>query len=389
MSAVTALDDMATGPGALDYLLEIARSARMLIGGSLLAGAAALAITYAIPPTFTSSTVVLPPAQASGGGASAALASLGALAGLAGGGGAARTSLDQYVALIQSTTVADRMVDQFKLLEVYDEELRMEARKQFWKNLRVTAGRRDGLITIEVDDRDPERAAAMARAMVEQFRRMASEIAVTEAQQRRVFFEKRVAEVRQRLDEAQKELTSGGFAANALKAEPKAAAEGYAKLRAEFTTAQARLQGLRSTFSPQAAEVRQQASLVAELQAQLRELEAKQTTAKPDDAAYLSRYREFKYQEALFEQFSRQLELARVDEGREGGILQVVDAAQVPERKSKPKRALIGIGVSVLAGFGLLAWVLARFHVSHNDPDGRQRRVWRAIGPALLGRRPT
>jgi uncharacterized protein involved in exopolysaccharide biosynthesis len=173
-----------------------------------------------------------------------------------------------------------------------------------------------------------------------------------------------------------------------LKAEPKAAAENYAKLRAELTNAQARLQGLRSMFSPQAAEVRQQASLVSELQAQLRDLESRQTAAKPEDAAYLTRYREFKYQEALFEQFSRQLELARVDEGREGGILQVVDAAQVPEHKSKPKRAFVGIGVSLLAGFGLLAWVLARFHLQQSDPDGHQRRLLRQIGPALLGRRP-
>lgn len=299
-----------------------------------------------------------------------------------------RTSLDQYVALIQSTTVADRMIDQFKLMEVYDEKLRMDARKQFWKNLRVTAGRRDGLITIEVDDHDPQRAADMASAMVEQFRRMASEIAVTEAQQRRVFFEKRVDEVRRRLDEAQQALTGAGFAANVLKAEPKAAAESYAKLRAELTTAQARLQGLRSIFSPQAAEVRQQASLVAELQAQVRDLESRQPAAKADDSIYLTRYREFKYQEALFEQFSRQLELARVDEGREGGILQIVDPAQVPEHKSKPKRAFVGIGVTLLAGFALLTWVLARFHLRHNDPDGRQARTLRDLVPAMLGRRP-
>ncbi len=386
MSAVTEVDDLAAGPGALDYLLEIARTARMLIGGSLLAGAAAVGITYTVPPTFTSTTLVLPPAQASGGG-SAALASLGALATLAGGGGGLRTSLDQYVALIQSTTVADRMIEQFKLQEVYDEKLRMDTRKQFWKSMRVTAGRRDGLITIEVDDKDPQRAADMAKAMVEQFRRVASEIAVTEAQQRRVFFEKRVEEVRVRLDQAQQALTAGGFAASVLKSEPKAAAENFAKVRAELTTAQARLQGLLSTFSPQAAEVRQQASLVTELQTQLRDLESRQATAKPEDAAYLTRYREFKYQEALFDQFSRQLELARVDEGREGGILQVVDPAQVPEHKSKPRRAFVGIGASLVVGLGLLAWVLARFHLQHHDPDGSRRRKLFDLGPALLGRR--
>lgn len=370
-------------PGALDYLLELARKARLIVGGGLLAGALAVAGSYLVKPIFTSITVILPPAQASSMAAQAA-ASLGALASIAGGGLAGRTPLDQYVALINSTTVADRMIERFKLLEAYDEELRLDARKKFWKRLRVAAGRRDGLITIEVDDEDPSRAREMAAAMVDEFRRIASEIAVTEAQQRRRFFEQRVEEAKQKLSLAQEALQAGGFAAGALKAEPKAAAEGYARLRAEYTAAQVRLQALLSTFTPQAPEVQQQQSLALGLAAQLRKLEASNTAEPQSD--YLNRYRDFKYQEALFEQFSRQLELARVDEGREGGLLQIVDAPQVPEKKSKPSRALIGIGVSFVVSVLLFLFAMLSFNVRYGDPDGQSRAKLRALWPALLGR---
>lgn len=371
------------GPDGMDMVLELARHARLIVGGGLLAGALAVGVTYLIKPTFTAATVLLPP-QAQQSAASAALSSLGslgALAGLAGQG--ARSSLDQYVSLLQSTTVAERMIERFKLAEVYDKEYRQDVRKEFWSNLRVTAGRRDGLITVEMDDRDPKRAAEMAAAMVDEFRRVTSEIAITEAQQRRAFFEKHLQQTRDKLTAAQRGLQSSGFAAEALKAEPKAAAESYAKLKAEATAAQVRLQGMLSNLTQDAPEVQQQQSLLRALNAQLQK--AEQNTGTAPESDYVGRYREFKYQETLFELFSRQYELARVDESREGGLIQVVDAAQVPEKKTKPKRAIVGVITSLGVGLSLLAFVLlrARWRATAS-PDARAKlaRLW----PALRGR---
>ncbi|MBH9577999.1 Wzz/FepE/Etk N-terminal domain-containing protein [Inhella proteolytica] len=329
--------------------------ARLIVGGALVAGVLAVAGSFLVPPSFTARAVVLPPAPASAI-ASGALASLGALAGLATQAGG--RSPDQFLALLQSRTVADRMLDQFELQKLYDKELREDARKRFWQNLRVQLNRRDGLISIEVDDHDPQRAAAMAAAMVEQLRRMASEVAVTEAAQRRKFFEERRAEAAAQLQQAQAALQRSGLAPESLKTEPKATAEVYAKLRAELTAAEVRLRVLQTTLADQAPEVRQQRSAIAGLQAQLQRLEA--GGAAEAEGGYVSRYREFKYQEALFEQYARQYELARVDEGREGGLLQVIDAPQVPERKSSPKRAFIGVGVSTAVGLALAIYVLLR-----------------------------
>jgi capsule polysaccharide export protein KpsE/RkpR len=225
----------------------------------------------------------------------------------------------------------------------------------------------------------------MAAAMVEEFRRMTSELVITEAQQRRSFFEKQVQATRDKLTAAQQALQSSGLTAGTLKAEPKAAAEGYAKLKAEATAAQVRLQALLTNLTANAPEVQQQQSLLAALNAELRKQEAN-VSQQDADSGYIGKYREFKYQEVLFELFLRQYEMARLDEGREGGLTQVVDVAQVPEKKSKPKRAFIGLGASVAAGLVLLVFVLIRAQLRMSDASGEARAKLAKLLPALVGR---
>ncbi|MFO1218974.1 MAG: Wzz/FepE/Etk N-terminal domain-containing protein [Burkholderiaceae bacterium] len=329
---------------------------KLLVGGSLLAGLAALGIAFMIPPTFTATTTFLPPQQQQSTAASA-LAALGPLAGLVGAAGV-RTPADQYVALMQSVTVSDRIIDQFKLIQVYDEKFRVDTRKELASNVHIAVGKKDGLITVSVDDRNAQRAADIANRYVAELRRMTDTIAVSEAQQRRQFFEQQLAQTRDRLAAAQLALQSSGFSQGALKAEPKAAAEGYAKLRAEVTAAEVRLQAMRGSLVDDTPEVRQQQATVAALRAQLGKLE--QATDAGSGPDYVGKYREFKYQETLFDLFARQYELARVDESREGALIQVVDAAAPPEKKSRPKRALIAAAATLSALVALIALVLMR-----------------------------
>ena len=144
-----------------------------------------------------------------------------------------RTPADQYVALMQSTTVCDRIVDQFKLMEVYDAKFRVDARKALASNVHFNVGKKDGLITVEVDDKSPQRAAEMANRLIDELRRMTDTIAVSEAQQRRKFFEQQLRQTQDKLVQAQQALQASGFTQGALKSEPRSAAEGYARLKAE------------------------------------------------------------------------------------------------------------------------------------------------------------
>ena len=325
-----------------DVFAALAKQWKLVLAAPLAASVLALGASYLISPTFTAQTSFLLPQQQQGGAASA-LASLGALAGAA---GSIKSTGDQYVAMIRSTTIANRMIDRFELMKVYDRELRIETRLELSGNTRVNLGKKDGLITVEVDDHDAKRSAAMADAYVQELRLLSGNLALTEAKQRRIFFETQLRQVRDALTVAQRVLQGVGINAGAIKAEPKATFESYAKLKAEITASEVRLQVLRGGLSDNTPEVQRALATVSALRSELAKLE--QTVESNGSSSYVGAYREYKYQEALFDLIARQFELAKVDESRDGGQLQVIDEAQIPERKSKPKRSLF-----VLAGFGI------------------------------------
>jgi uncharacterized protein involved in exopolysaccharide biosynthesis len=330
----------------LDVLVHIAQHWRLLVLGPLIAGVLAFAGTFAIPKTFTSRAVFLPPQQQQSS-AAAALAQLGALSGLAGISSlaSAKNPAEQYVALLQSTTVSDRMVERFDLMKVYDVEYRFRAREDLAKRARFVVGKKDGLVSVEVEDESPQRASDMANQYVDELRRVTGELAITEAQQRRLFFESQLTQTRDRLTAAQQSLSSSGFSQGALRADARASAEGYARLRAEVTGAEVRLQTLRRSLADSTPEVQQAVTTLGTLRGQLSRLE--QTADLSGGPDYVSKYREFKYQETLFELFARQYELARVDESREGSLIQVVDTAKPAEWKTGPKRTVIAVSAAL------------------------------------------
>lgn len=343
----------------------------------LAAGGLAFGITMLIAPTYTAVTTFMPPQQSQSSAASA-LASIGSLAGLAGGVAGISSPGERYVTLLQSVTVSDRIVEQFKLMEVYEAKFRVDARKELAAHVRVSLGKKDGLITVEADDKNQQRAADIANRYVDELRRITGTLAVTEAQQRRAFFERQLQQSRDRLVQAQQALQSSGFNAGALKAEPKAAAEAYARVKAEVTTAEMRLQVLRGSLADNTPEVRQQQTTLSSLQAQLARTEqAADSSPGPD---YVGKYREFKYQETLFELYARQFELARADESREGALIQVVDPAAAPERRSKPKRLTTALATTLAVMLALVVFVLFR-HATRR-PAGAAARPAQAVSVA-------
>ncbi len=123
------MQDDDDGVGILDLALPLVQHWKLLLLGPLVVGLAALGITFAIPKTYQSKTVFVPPQQQQSAAASA-ISQLGALSGLAGAAAGIKTPADQYLALLQSATVADRLIDTFDLMKVYDVEYRFKAREQ-------------------------------------------------------------------------------------------------------------------------------------------------------------------------------------------------------------------------------------------------------------------
>lgn len=339
---------------------------RLIAVATVVAGCLGAAGSFLIPPTYTARTSFISPQPQQSGLAAAALASLGAMSGLAGAvaGGGLKSPADQYVSLLDSVNLSDRIIDKFGLVEVYDVKYKMDARRKLGENTRFGVGKKDNIIAIEVDDHDPKRAADMANTYLEELRKLTETLTLTEARQRRVFFEKQLKLTQANLSAAQLALQKSGFNPTALKAEPRSAAETYARLQAAATAAEVKLQALRRSMSDSAAEVQQQLGVVTELRNQLARQERPAVTSSDQD--YVSAYREYKYQEALFDIFSRQFELAKVDEARDESLFQVIDAASPPERKSKPKRAYVALG-SAYVGFMLVCFWFWRQHVKQSS----------------------
>ncbi len=342
----------------LDLLQVVVDNLRLLVLGPLAVGLAALGFSFTIPPTYTAKTQFLPPQQQQSAAASM-LASLGALSGLAGTATGLKNPSDQYIAFMKSVSVQDALVERFKLMDRYQAQTKTDARAALSGNSRVASGK-DGLISVEVDDKEPQFAAQLANAHAEELQKLLGRLAVTEAQQRRVFFEKQLALAKENLVKAEVALKFTGVNSSALKSSPAAAVETVARLRAGISAQEIKIASMRGYLTEAAPAMKQALTELLALREQLAKAERDEAPQAAGQGDYVARYRDFKYHETLFELFAKQFELAKVDEARESAVIQVLDVAQAPERKSKPKKALIAIVAALTSGLVLLLWAFVR-----------------------------
>jgi tyrosine-protein kinase Etk/Wzc len=387
-NAQTSMGDMQDDDeiSLLDLLQVIVDNLRLLVLGPLVCGLAALCVSFAIPPTFTAKTQFLPPQQQQSSAASM-LASFGALGGLAGAATGLKSPADQYIAFMKSVSVQDALIERFKLLEKYEAKLKTDARMALTGSVRIASGK-DGLISVEVDDKNPKLAADLANAHVEELRNLLGRLAVTEAQQRRMFFEKQLAQTKDNLAKADLALKSSGINSSVLKSSPALAVEAVARLKAVISVQEVKLGTMRNYLTESSPDFKQALSELASLKSQLIKAE-KEEPASLAASDYVARYREFKYQETMFELFAKQFELAKVDESREGAVIQVLDFAESPERKAKPKKAIIAIIAALASGFALLLFVFIRNALnsaSQNQETQHRMSALQASWKKALGR---
>ena len=380
----------------LDLLQVLAENLRLIVGGALAVGLAALGISFLIAPTYTAKTQFLTPQQQQSS-ASALIQSLGvgSLAGAA-AGLSIKNPADQYIAFMKTDSLQDAMVNRFNLMERYEEKFRVDARKTLLERTTFTGGK-DGIIKLEFDDEDPEFAARVANGYLDELKRLMARLAITEAQQRRLFFDGKVEEARRDLTEAEKVLRSTGISASTLKSSPVAAVEIVARLRGAITAQEIKIGSMRGYLSESSPEMKQALVELASLKTELQRAEKDEPVATGRiEETYIERFRDYKYKETLYELFAKQYELARVDEAREGAVIQVVDPALPPERKSKPKKAMIAVIATLAAGFALLLFVFVRQALRNAAADAesaqklaRLRSAWdRALGKQATGAKP-
>ncbi|MBB5057278.1 uncharacterized protein involved in exopolysaccharide biosynthesis [Granulicella aggregans] len=341
--------------------------AQFSVGAGVLA---ALIAFFVIKPTFTAEAVFLPPQSAPGSASTLLAGQLGGLGALGGLGGL-KSPGDIYLGILASRTISDTLIARFHLQDVYKAKRLSDAEAVLKKQSTFVAGK-DTLITITVVDIDPHRAADLANGYLDALYEQNGRLALTESGQRRVFFEQQLAREKDALADAEVELkrTQEQTGIIAPNGQAQVAIEAIEQLRAQITSQEVSLSVLQQSSTDQNPEVVRSRTEIERLQQQLRKMEndpsqrapgsVQAPTAKVPELAlaYIRKQREVKYHETLFELLARQYESARLDESRQSPLLQVVDRAVVPDRKSGPHRVLMMLGGMFLGLVVGVLWVI-------------------------------
>jgi uncharacterized protein involved in exopolysaccharide biosynthesis len=370
-------------------------------------------LAFLLPARYTSTTRLMPPDQSGGG-----LAALAALAkgGSGSGGGASdlgimgsellgmRTTSDLFVGVLGSRTVQDDLINKFDLRKLYGDRHIEEARKDLKRRISVEGDRKSGIVTIEVSDRNPQRAAAMARECVEQLNQIVVTLNTSSAHKERVFLETRLQQVQQDLEVAEQDFSKFASANTALdvKEQGKAMLNAAAELQGQLIAAQTQLEGMRQIYTDNNVRVRSLEARIAEYRRQLQKLTGNADAADEDaqssgaadsnDDLYPSirklpalgvtwadLYRRTKVQEVVFETLTKQFEMAKVEEAREVPSIKVLDVADVPEERSFPPRVIvICAGTIMIAIFGMV-WVLSYARWQEIDAQDPARNLAREV----------
>lgn len=364
------------GTSLLDLLIVLAKHKKLVLGLTLGAAIVAAIVSLLLPNVYTATTKILPP-QPSQSATTALLAQFGALM----GGGTAsplafRNPNDLYVGMLKSRTVADNLIARFELQKLYDEETMVETRRELARKTAISSGK-DGIITIDFDDKDPRRAAAIANGYVEDLYKLTTSVAVTEASQRRLFFENQLKQTRDQLAQAEISLRgaidSKGLAG--IDVQSRAILEPSAQLRAQIALREVQLGAIRVFATDQHPDIERLRHEIVSMKKELAKLEGGDGESKPAAASLaglenLRRFKDVKFLERLSELLTQQFEAAKIDEAKDISIVQVLDKAIEPDKKSKPRRALITFSVAILAFFlsSFCAFFLERRERALSDP---------------------
>lgn len=368
---------------ALILLDLVARERRRILQFVVAGLIVSAAIAFLIPTRYEATARLMPPDQS--GGMTASM--LGALAAKAGDGLGSfatdllgmRTSGATLVGILGSRTVQDDLINKFDLRKVYFKSKYESARKVLQERTAIGEDRKSGIITIQVQDRNPERAALIAAGYVSDLNSRVSQLTTSSAHRERVFLENRLVAVKQRLDDATLQLSRFSSKNKTLdpQIEGKTMLEAAANLQGQVIAAQAELSGLEQIYGPDNSRVRAAAAKIGELKSKLLTLSGNKPLADTADAqnsqlypslsqlpmlgnTYYDLARQAKIDEAVYEALTKQYELAKVEEAKEIPTIKVLDEPVVPEKKVWPPRTLI-ITLGTLLAFCLgIAWIAFR-----------------------------
>jgi uncharacterized protein involved in exopolysaccharide biosynthesis len=307
--------------------------------------------TLALKNVYTATAKILPPQKDGGGGISTLISQAGGLAALAAGAGLGGSS-DLYVGILKSRSVADDVIKKLDLTPKLEEKNADLTRKKLAKKVKIQADNKSGIITISADDKDPQLSADLANSFVEELGRTTVKLNLSKVGIERIFLEKRLVIVKSDLKKAEDELKAFAQKNKVVQVDTqaKASIEGIAKLKAELAAREVQLSVLRTYQTDESPEVNALQAGIRKLHQEIDKLSGYEKDGEGIPSIgnvpglgleYARRVRDVKVQEAVFEQITKQYEVAKLNEAKDSSTIQVLDSAVVPVQKSKPARSLI------------------------------------------------
>lgn len=362
----------------LEFFLILAKRKKVVLGFPFVGAVFSIAVSLMLPNVFKATTTMVLPQQGQSG-AAALLSQLGGAASAAAGIAGIKNPNDLYVGMLKSRTVADRLVARFNLVKVYDADSLEQARQKLAENTSIVAGK-DGLITLDFEDKNKALVADLANAYVDELLRLTKTLAITEASKRRLFFEQQLQASKDNLANAEIALkgsidTKGVVSVDV---ESRSILETAGRLRAQISAKEIQLNSMQAFVTSNNPEYKRVQEELASLKSELSKLEsgrAQSDIEAPQNATGLQNIkllRDVKYYQMLYELLAKQYEVARLDEAKDVAIVQVLDKAIVPEKKYKPKRSMIvffSTALSLLLGVFWAIFAEAKSKMI-SDPEG-------------------
>jgi len=379
-----------------------------------------LAISFALPKQYTSTTSITPPDQR---GSSAML--LAALTGRSGGLGAlgsfasgligGQTSSALFIDLLHSGTVSDHLIDRFDLQHVYHKRYRTDTAKHLARCTRITEDKKSGVITIAVEDRSRVRARDLAQAYLDELNKIVTRTNTSAAHRERVFIEKRLNAVQTNLEDAERQLSQFSSKSSTvdIKEQTRAMVAAGSRVQAELLIEQSGLQSLRQIYGDGNVRLRETKARIASLQSELKKITGSSAPLTADEiqgatsgdgdtgelypslrqlprlaVPYADLYRRLKVEEAMFELLTQQYEMARIEEAKDVPVVSVIDPPGIPEKKSFPPRLLLTLLLTFISFVGASALILIRDHWGKIDHDDPRKMLTAEVLPVLRRRIP-
>ncbi|HBG05174.1 MAG: hypothetical protein A2075_02700 [Geobacteraceae bacterium GWC2_58_44] len=367
----------------LDGLEIVLKQKRFIVSATAVAFFLSVAATLLMPNIYSSTALILPPQQSSGVMGLMMGQLPGGMAGLAGDLLGKGTPSDLYARMLSSQAVSDAIIERFKLMEVYRKDLRADTYEALARRVDISVGKKDGVVSITVSDKEPKRAAEMANAYVDELDRLSARLGITDAGNDRSYLETNLAKAKADLVRAEENLKGFQSRNRALDLveQTRGTIKGLGELEGQLSVEEVKLAGMRRNFTDGSPDVQNQQAVVSSLRAQIAKFEGERSgSALPGVGSvpelgqqYLRLMREFKIQETLVEFLTKQYEIAKLSQAKDIAGVQVIQKATVPDRKEKPRRSRIVLFCTFAAGFLAVLTAFSREAAVRLSQQDRER----------------